>query len=88
MKPLPYQQAFERIRAEFLEMPGMQLIPAQVERLSGVESAICKAVLDDLVRAGFLRISADGSYCRQSDASTSPPDQARNRGPDERHADT
>jgi uncharacterized protein len=35
-------------------MPAMQLTPEQMERLSGVESATCKAVLDDLVRAGFL----------------------------------
>jgi hypothetical protein len=71
METLPYRQAFDRIRAEFLEMPGMQLTPEQVERLSGVESAICKAVLDDLVRAEFLCLSANGSYCRLSDMSTS-----------------
>ena len=74
MKTLPYRQAFERIRAELLEMPGMHLTPEQVERLCGVERAICKAVLDDLVRAGFLRISATGSYCRWSDASTAGTD--------------
>jgi hypothetical protein len=66
MKTLPYQQVFERIRAEFLEMPGMQLTVEQVERLSGVERATCKTVLDDLVRAGFLCISANGSYGRLS----------------------
>jgi hypothetical protein len=31
----PYEQAFNRIRAEFMEMPGMRLTPEQVERLSG-----------------------------------------------------
>jgi hypothetical protein len=30
--------------------------PEQVERLSGVESSVCRLVLDDLVRAGFLRL--------------------------------
>jgi hypothetical protein len=72
MNTLPYQQAFERIRAEFLEMPGMRLNAAQVERLSGVDRAVCKCVLDDLVLAGFLCISANGSYARSTDASTSP----------------
>jgi hypothetical protein len=67
MTTLPYRQAFERIRAEFLEMPGMHLTPDQVERLSGVDRAICNAVLDDLVRARFLCISADGSYSKLSD---------------------
>ena len=69
MNSLPYQQAFERIRAEFLEMPGMRLTPQQVERLSGVDHAICKSVLDDLVRAGFLCTSANGNYARLSDTS-------------------
>jgi hypothetical protein len=71
MNTLPYQQAFERIRAEFLEMPGMRLTPEQVQRLSGVESVVCKSVLDDLVRARFLSICANGTYSRATDASTS-----------------
>jgi hypothetical protein len=70
MTKLPYEQVFERIRAEFLEMPGMRLTPAQVERLAGEDRAICQSVLDDLVRAGFLCASEDGSYGRVSDAST------------------
>jgi hypothetical protein len=72
MNTLAYQ-AFDRIRAEFVEMPRMQLTPEQVERLSGVDSAICKSVLDDLVRAGFLCISVNGSYGRWSDSSTPRP---------------
>jgi hypothetical protein len=69
MNPLPYEQAFERIRAEYLEMPGMRLTPDQVRRLSGIDSAVCKVVLDDLVRAKFLRRGPDGSYARCSDES-------------------
>jgi len=37
---LPYEQAFNRIRAEYVEMPGMQLTPEQVERLCGVNAAV------------------------------------------------
>ena len=48
----PYEQAFNRIRAEFMEMPGMRLTPEQVERLSGVVNSVCRLVLDDPVRAG------------------------------------
>lgn len=73
MNALPYQQAFDRIRAEFVEMPGMRLTPEQVQRLSGVDRAVCKAVLDDLVRAGFLCIGPGGSYARSTDTSTSRP---------------
>ena len=69
MKDLPYRQAFDRIRAEYSEMPGMRLTPAQVERLSGVDVSICALVLDDLVRAQFLHKTLDGSYARGSDGS-------------------
>jgi len=67
MNTLRYRAAFDRIRAEFLEMPGMRLTPAQVERLSGVDRAVCKCVLDDLVRAKFLGVLPNGSYGRLSD---------------------
>jgi hypothetical protein len=62
----PYEQAFNRIRAEFMEMPGMRLTPEQVERLSGVVKSVCRLVLDDLVRAGFLSVGVDGTYARST----------------------
>ncbi len=71
MNTLPYRAAFERIRAEFLQMPGMCLTPGEVERLSGVDRVVCKCVLDDLVRAKFLSALPNGSYSRMSDASMS-----------------
>jgi hypothetical protein len=54
--------AFERIRGEFQEMPGMRLTAEQVQRLSGVELPICELVLADLVRSKFLRLEPDGTY--------------------------
>jgi len=69
MNTLAYREAFERIRAEFSEMPGMRLTPEQVERLSGVDCAVCRCVLDDLVRARFLNSLANGSYGRVSETS-------------------
>jgi hypothetical protein len=70
-KVLAYQQAFERICAEFLEMPGMRLTAQQLERLSGVDRAVCACVLDDLTRAGFLSRWTDGSYGKSTDDSVS-----------------
>ena len=70
MNELPYRQAFDRIRAELFEMPGMRLTAAQVQRLSGVDISICAAVLDDLVRAHFLHRLSDGSYARGGDGNT------------------
>jgi hypothetical protein len=64
MKTLGYQQAFERIRAEYIEMPGMRLTAAQVERLSGTDRTICRRVLDDLVRTKFLYVGPNTTYAR------------------------
>ena len=44
-----------RVRAEFSEMPGLRLTPAQASRLLGLEQEICQAALDALVAAAFLR---------------------------------
>jgi hypothetical protein len=57
----------ERIRAEYLEMPGLRLKGAQVERLCGVEHAVCQMALEALVEAGFLCVKADGTYGRVTD---------------------
>jgi hypothetical protein len=60
-------RTLERVRAEFLDMPGLQLNSAQMARLCGVDGTICKAVLDALVDAKFLRVSVDGAYARLTD---------------------
>jgi hypothetical protein len=52
--------AMRRVRAEFVEMPGMQLTPAQAARLWHFEPAFCDAVLSALVDTKFLiRIPKD-----------------------------
>ena len=47
----PSERLLERIRAEYLEMPGLCLTSEQVQRLCGVERTICQLVLDSLVDA-------------------------------------
>jgi hypothetical protein len=64
------QQVLERIRAEYLEMPGMRLRVAQVQRLCGVDAAVCAAVMDALVAMNFLRLNPDGTYVRVGQDST------------------
>ena len=61
------EDALNRLRAEFLEMPGMHLRPEQVQRLCGVERRLCQTLLDSLVDAKFLRRSTDGQYARATD---------------------
>lgn len=43
-----------RIRAEYLEMPGMRLTLSQAARLFNLEPAHCARVLDALVSDGVL----------------------------------
>ena len=57
----------ERIRAEYLEMPGMNLTTDQVARLCGMERSTCQTVLDALVEAQFLALKPDGTYVRRTD---------------------
>ena len=57
-----HQQIVERLRAEYLEMPGMTLKPEQIQRLCGIEPSMCKEALEALVEAKFLRVKSDGSY--------------------------
>jgi hypothetical protein len=57
-------RVLDRIRAEYLEMPGMKLTLEQVQRLCGIEQSMCKAVLDSLVEALFLCLRPDGTYVR------------------------
>jgi hypothetical protein len=54
----------ERIRAEYLEMPGMALSLSQVARLCGIERSLCRVLLDVLVDMKFLCMNADGAYAR------------------------
>jgi hypothetical protein len=63
----PDLQLLERIRAEYLEMPGLRLRAEQVQRLCGVERAMCQMVLDTLVETRFLCMKADATYARLLD---------------------
>jgi hypothetical protein len=54
------------VRREFLELPGLQLTKAQVQRLSGVETATCDALLDELLRQHFLTRTQRGAYKRDT----------------------
>jgi DNA-binding IclR family transcriptional regulator len=80
MSTFSYEEAFERIRAEFLETPGTRLNLSQVARRCGLHRSVCKDVLEDLVCAGFLSNSPPGTYGRLTDAWTSrDPEQDRSR---------
>jgi hypothetical protein len=53
-----------RIRAEFLEMPGLRLTIAQASRLWGLDERACRHVVDVLIGASFLRWTPGGLLAR------------------------
>jgi hypothetical protein len=56
-----------RIRAEYLEMPGLCLTAAQAGRLWGLEAPTCLDLLDRLLREHFLQRRPNGTYARLTD---------------------
>ncbi len=56
----------QRVRSEFLEMPGLCLTSAQAARLWAVDSKTSTWLLDGLATAGFLSRNRDGAYQRVS----------------------
>lgn len=58
------QDMLQRIRGEFVEMPGLRLTPAQAQRLWGLERRRCEELLKVLVKDNFLSQTRDGSFIK------------------------
>ncbi len=58
-----------RVRGEFLEMPGLRLTEPQARRLWALEPSLCSAVLTELVDNGFLWRTREGAFVRVDIAS-------------------
>jgi len=54
----------DRVRGEFLEMPGLQLTVTEAARLWGLDKAACQRVIEVLVAASFLRWTRTGKIAR------------------------
>lgn len=54
-------ETIRRVRAEFLEMPGLKLTVPQAQRLWGVDCRTCEAVIDQLTETQFLSRTRDGA---------------------------
>ncbi len=63
------ESLLKRIRAEFIEMPGLRLSLEQAQRLWSLDSETCRGVLALLVDARFLLFGADHKYRRFSSES-------------------
>ena len=62
MSPTP--NLLNRVRSEFIEMPGLRLRIEQAQRLWNLDRANCEMVLRSLVEANFLRQYPDDAYSR------------------------
>lgn len=50
------------VRAEYAEMPGLDLTLAQMRRLWGLDDTTCESVVHALIEEHFLARSDDGRY--------------------------
>ena len=62
-----------RIRAEYLEMPGLRLTRPQAQRLWGLDAETCRRFLELLTSERFLDRRANGTYARLTDSSMTFP---------------
>ena len=63
---MDFELIVRRVRAEFLEMPGLRLTFAQAMRLWGLEEEDCQRVIDVLVGSSFLQKTSNGEVVRAS----------------------
>jgi hypothetical protein len=54
----------DRVRAEYLEMPGLTLTRWQMRRFWLLDESLCNAIVDVLVASGFLWLRPDHTYAR------------------------
>ena len=60
----PSVNLLNRVRSEFIEMPGLRLRIDQAQRLWNLDRAMCESVLRSLVEAKFLRCFENDLYVR------------------------
>lgn len=63
--PKPSERLLQRIRAEFLEMPGLKLTLDQAQRVFGLDAGQARRLLWELREDGFLACDARGAYVRR-----------------------
>ena len=60
-------QLLRRIKAEYIEMPGLRLTVAQAGRLWGLDGSACADLLDRLITERFLQRRPYGTDARLSE---------------------
>jgi len=60
--PAGFDQLAQRVRAEYLEMPGLNLTRDQARCLWAVDGPLCDRLLAHLVEIGFLERTSHATY--------------------------
>jgi hypothetical protein len=68
MRSKSFESLLNRIKSEYVEMPGLRLTAEQGRRLWGLERGQCDEVLQALVKRRFLAVGDDGKYGRLSES--------------------
>lgn len=68
--PHPTPDVKARIRAEYREMPGLQLTLAQARRLFALDAVQCAQLFEVLEREGFLKRTRRGLFILARDTQT------------------
>jgi hypothetical protein len=68
---MTFARAVDRVRADFIERPGLELSMAQAVRLWSMGMDDCRFVVDALVDAGFLRWTSRRTIARAAGDSRS-----------------
>jgi len=63
-RPETIDEWLKLIRAEYDEMPGLNLTKAQIQRLWGLDPSLCDRLLVALERTRFLKRTASNGYVR------------------------
>jgi hypothetical protein len=58
------EHVISRVRAEFVEMPGLRLTVPQAMRLWGLERDECQRVVDALLQSAFLQLTPKGEVIK------------------------
>jgi two-component system, OmpR family, alkaline phosphatase synthesis response regulator PhoP len=65
LRTAEHQTLSERAKANYLELPGLNLSVRQAQRLWGFDEATCHRVLEGLVADGFLTRDENGQFRRR-----------------------
>jgi hypothetical protein len=64
VRPHVIDELLQRVRSEYLEMPGLRLTLPQAARFWSLDHRTCERLLNGLVNARFLVLTSDGLYTR------------------------